>query len=316
MSIPISNIITFEFRLAKTIQIFDSSTYRFQQYQQVFQMMKNHVDNLENRFLRFVNHVVKDTEVWKNNDRRTLNVWLTENYFLIDSVIKKIRITVFRTNETLTTIRRDMKDQVYQYFQNRNLNVIKHEISLTKKRKFNWCLRQIIDIMNEKLTNRPTKIRARKKILNIDWKKLARKIVDEISDRFMKFARINIIAFRIQIVKNSPADSAARIQSFSIPTSLSRGQIRSEEYAISLFFSLFSTIFIFFHFKWFFVCSEKLFHEFSFFVISNFDKNVTFAKTVTNSNISNSGFFRSKIQNLSTSNLAQKISRKYDSPIH
>ena len=83
------------------------------------------------------------------------------------------------------------------------------------------------------------------------------------------------------------------------------------------FFFVIFNYFRFFHFKWFFICFERFFHGFSFFVISNFDKNVIPAKTVTNSNISNSDFFNSKIQDLKTisnfavSGFVQKISRKY-----
>ena len=94
MSTSIFNIIIIEFRLTETIQISDFSAYRFQQYQQVFQMMENHVDDFENRFFRFVNHVAKNIEIWKNNDRRIMNVWFAEDYFLIDDVLKKVRIIV------------------------------------------------------------------------------------------------------------------------------------------------------------------------------------------------------------------------------
>ena len=83
-----------------------------------------------------------------------------------------------------------------------------------------------------------------------------------------------------------------------------------------VFFSLFSAIFIFFHFKWSFVCLKKFFHEFSFSVTSNFDKNVAFTKTITNSDISDSNFLNSKIQDSTTSNFAisssvEEIPRKY-----
>ena len=275
MSIFIFNSTIIKSRFIETIQISDFSAYKFQQYQQIFQMVKNHANDLKNRFLRFVNHVTKDTETWKNNDRRTMNVWLTENYFFVNDVLKKIRTIVFKTKMILTIIRRNMKDQTYQYIQNRSLNVIKHEISLTEKRKFNWCFRQIIDIMNEKLTERPIEVPVKKKIFNIAWKKLARKIIDEINDRFIKFGRININVSKIQIVKNSFVDLSAdffvRIQSFSISTSSFHEQTHSKKYTISFFFVIFSNLRFFSFqvifrllrnfFSWIFVSRHLKFHQ-------------------------------------------------------
>ena len=160
-----------------------------------------------------------------------------------------------------------------------------------------------------------------KKYFQHRLKKLVRRIIDEINDRFMKFDRINIIAFRIQTVKNSFAvffaDFFVRIQSFSIFISIFRDQTRFENYSISFFFSLFSTIFAIFHFKWSFVCFENFFHGSAFSLISDFIKNVVFAETISNSKISNPGFFNSRTQvfktvsNLAVSDLVQKIPRKY-----
>ena len=61
-SFIISNIDIVKTRLTQVIQITDSPAYRFQQYQEVFQMMKNYAEKLKKHLLRFVQHVKRDTE--------------------------------------------------------------------------------------------------------------------------------------------------------------------------------------------------------------------------------------------------------------